>query len=288
MAEVLVKDGSWMFDGRTLRIVPARERSVHKLRQALGELAVPLEAIAGISYEPARKGGRLRLRLREGVDPFTQAAGGRIPDAADPYRLSIDASRTGAAQYFTDEVRNALVIEQVPGGPSDRYLMQGPGVPLTASGGDGTATFDGETIRLEWNWMADEEKRSLGAQQIALRDLLGVEWTPSASLENGNVRFRVRGAVSKVEPKHDPYCLQLWGFDKEVRTVSILLAAIVARLPHPAEPQVVEEAPPPLEPEPGESDVLVRRLRELGELHRDGVLTEEEFAQAKQSLLRRL
>ena len=33
-------------------------------------------------------------------------------------------------------------------------------------------------------------------------------------------------------------------------------------------------------------DVLLRRLRELGELHRDGVLTDEEFAATKAAVLR--
>jgi hypothetical protein len=35
------------------------------------------------------------------------------------------------------------------------------------------------------------------------------------------------------------------------------------------------------------SDALLRRLRELGDLHKDGVLTEEKFTVAKQALLRR-
>jgi hypothetical protein len=32
----------------------------------------------------------------------------------------------------------------------------------------------------------------------------------------------------------------------------------------------------------------LRRLRELGDLHRDGILTDEEFATAKQALLRQM
>src|SRR6476620_8744988 len=114
MAELLTHDGTWTFDDSVIRIVPGRDRGVNKLRQLLGEVAVPLEAVAGIAYEPGRKGGRLRLRLREGADPFNQAALGRIADAADPYQLVVDADRTGAAEYFVDEVRNSLVIEQVP------------------------------------------------------------------------------------------------------------------------------------------------------------------------------
>jgi hypothetical protein len=294
MAEVMVRDGTWTFDGETVRLVPSRDRHVHKLRQLVGERAVPLTAVAGIAYEPGRKGGRLRLRLREGSDPFTQAAHGRIPDAGDPYQLSIDAGRTGVAEYFVDEVRNALLIEQVPEGPSDRYLLSGPSVPLTASAGDGSATFDGESVHLTWNWATEAGKRSAGAQRFAVKDLAGVDWTPSAGLENGHVRFRLKGVMNGPPPKHDPSCLLLWGTEKETRTVAMLLAAVVARLPHPSGvPELeVADAVPSDEGVPGlggdETDGLLRRLRELGELHRDGVLTDEEFTTAKQSLLRRL
>jgi hypothetical protein len=52
-------------------------------------------------------------------------------------------------EFLVDDVRNSLQIWEVPDGPSERYLMPGPGVPLTASAGDGTASFDGERIRLE-------------------------------------------------------------------------------------------------------------------------------------------
>ncbi|WP_329426645.1 DUF4429 domain-containing protein [Streptosporangium sp. NBC_01495] len=294
MAEVMVRDGTWTFDGEILRIVPGRDRSVKKLRQLLGEVRVPLEAVAGIAYEPGKKGGRLRLRLREGADPFNQAARGRIADTADPYQLVVDADRTGAAEYFVDEVRNALVIEQVPDGPSERYLMPGPALPVVVPAGDGTATFDGESIRLEWNWAAEEGKKSAGPQRLALKDLSGVEWFPTAGLENGYLRFQVRGAAAhKLAPKHDPSCLVLWGFDKETRTTALLVAAVLARLPHPSDAQLpsATEPPsiePPAAPAGGDDpDSLLRRLRELGELHRDGILTDEEFTTAKQALLRR-
>ncbi|SMQ18382.1 hypothetical protein SAMN06272771_4832 [Streptomyces sp. Ag82_O1-12] len=45
-----------------------------------------------------------------------------------------------------------------------------------------------------------------------------------------------------------------------------------------------EIAVPP--PASGHHDVLLRRLRELGRLHRDGVLTDEEFAMTKAAVLR--
>ena len=48
------------------------------------------------------------------------------------------------------------------------------------------------------------------------------------------------------------------------------------------------DAVPPGAADPDDADALLRRLRELGGLHRDGVLTDEEFTAAKQAILRRL
>src|SRR3712207_7970124 len=45
---------STLFPYTTLFRSPGHGRGVHKLRTAIGEVTVPLEAIAGISFEPAR------------------------------------------------------------------------------------------------------------------------------------------------------------------------------------------------------------------------------------------
>lgn len=287
MAEVIARDGTWTFDGDTVRVVPGRERGVHKVRQVLGEVAVPLEAVAGASYEPSRKKGRLRLRLRDGADPLAQAARGQLEDSADPYQLTVDSDRTGVAEYFVDEVRNALVVEQVPDGPSDRYLMPGPRVPLTAAAGDGTASFDGERVRLEWNWLTEESKKAAGPQQFALGELVGIEWAPVVGMENGYLRLRLKGATPNLRPQHDPHCLT-WGIRAMGGTTVLLAAAVLARLQHPSGPAPAPALDIPAPAEGDDPDALLRRLRELGELHREGVLTDEEFTKAKQGLLRRL
>lgn len=289
-----MRDGTWTFDSELVRIVPGRDRKVHKLRQALGELTVPLAAIAGVAYEPGRKAGRLRLRLRDGADPFLQIAGGKLSDDADPYRLAVDRDSVGVAEYFVDEVRNAVVIEEVPPGPTEQYLLRGPAVPLTANAGDGTVSFDGTTIRIEWTDWAEEIKKSAGPQQIALEDVASVEWVPIVGFTNGYLRFRVTGA-SALQPKHDPNCIT-WGMVREGGTTSLLAAAVVARRPHPNAPPDhgtdAGLARPRQEVTSGDNgsdhDAVLRRLRELGELHRDGVLTDDEFTAAKQALLRQL
>ncbi|MEY7980075.1 SHOCT domain-containing protein, partial [Streptomyces pilosus] len=46
--------------------------------------------------------------------------------------------------------------------------------------------------------------------------------------------------------------------------------------------------PPAPRPSGDDHDALLRRLRELGELHRSGVLTDEEFTLAKQAVLKHM
>ena len=296
MAEIIQKDGTWVFDGDALRLTPGRDRNVSLLRRTLGELVVPLGALAGISFEQGKKSGRLRLRLRDGADPLLHASGGRLVEPNDPYQLLVESDRYGVAEYFTDEVRNALLLDEVPSDPVDAYLLPGPSVPLSVSAGDGTASFDGEQIRLEWNWKTEDAKAAAGARTLAVTDVVAVEWQPAAGLENGHLRFTVRGAATKAPPKYDPNSVELWGFKKDP-LMALVAAAVQARLPHPSAASAPDV--PPLEPhapkQPAPADVreddhdaLLRRLRELGELHRTGVLTDEEFTMAKQAVLKRM
>ncbi|MEU5975049.1 DUF4429 domain-containing protein [Streptomyces sp. NPDC047315] len=309
MAEIIQKDGTWTFDGDTVRIVPGADKGVGLLRRTLGELAVPLEAVAGASFEPGRKSGRLRLRLRSGADPLLQLTGGRLRDGSAPYALTVDNDRSGVAEYFVDELRNALVIEQIGAESTRRYLLPGPALPISASAGDGTVDFDGEQIRLSWNWKTEESKASGGPRTVDLADVQSVEWQPSGGLENGFLRFAVAKDRSVTPAKYDPYAVDLWGFRKDP-LMALVGAAVVARLPHPYAPvdepaavpaahpvpaltkPAAPQAPPAAAPGGGddgdETDALLRRLRELGELHRTGILTDDEFSTAKQALLKRL
>ncbi|MGC0331813.1 hypothetical protein RKD23_004803 [Streptomyces sp. SAI-170] len=288
MAEIIQRDGTWVFDGDALRLTPGRDKSVGLLRRDLGELVVPLEALAGVSFEQGKRTGRLRLRLREGADPLIQATGGRLTEPQDPYQLLVESDRYGVAEYLTDEVRNALLLDHVPSGPVDRYLLPGPAVPLSASAGDGTAAFDGEQVRLEWNWKTEDAKASAGVRTIAVSDIAAVEWLPAAGLENGHLRFTVKHSPTKAPPKYDPHAVELWGFKKDP-LMALVAAAVQARLPHPVAPADAVQ-PPPLESPTAEDDhdALLRRLRELGDLHRTGVLTDEEFTLAKQAILKRM
>lgn len=306
MAEILQKDGTWTFDGDAVRITPGSGSRIHPVRQALGEVSVPLGALAGIAFEPGRRGGRLRLRLRAGADPLLVAADGRLPEAADPYRLSVEHDRSGVAEYFVEELRNALLLDQVPDGPVDRFLLPGPALPVSGGGGDGTASFDGRTVRLSWNWTAEESKTSSGPSTVPLSEITEVRWLPAMGMENGHLRFLTGGRPATGPAKHDPHALELWGLSRKEHTAVLVAAAVVARLPHPhgaagsdgAEPAAAgravlgpagAQAPEAAAPDAAsDHDALLRRLRELGELHQAGVLTDDEFSIAKQAVLKRM
>lgn len=270
---VTAKDGTWSFDFERLRITPGP--SAHPLRAALGELVVPLAAVADLAWEPARKGGTLRLHPRPGSDPLRQATGGRLPDAADPLRLSVGPDATATAAALAEAVRDARGLAGIGDGPVDTYLVPAPRVPLSFSGEDGVVSFDGERVRIEWGWAADEDKSAGGPRELPLAELEAVEWSAKF------VRFRVRGAALG-DPDEDPNCAKLWGFKKDVGLSALLAAAVTARLPHPKAPAEPAALPPAPQ---ADQDVVLRRLRELGELRRDGVLTEDEFTAAKHKLL---
>ncbi|MEU2741960.1 DUF4429 domain-containing protein [Streptomyces sp. NPDC007095] len=303
MAEIIQRDGTWAFDGSTVRITPGLHRSVPLFRQTYGEIAVPLEAVSGIVYEPERKRGRLRLRLREGADPLLQATGGRLPDAADPYRLTVDIDRTGVAEYVAEEIRHALLLDQIPKEPARAFLLAGPPVPVSVRSSDGTVSFDGAHVRIDWADTSDRVKRATGPRIIAVGDLMQVEWLPNSGYEDGFLRFVTRETVfSKLPPEKDPFALDLWGSARRDLLTALVAAAVTARLPHPSlragehidrPPQLTAATGAGSAPEtasvPAQADhhdVLLRRLRELGELHRDGVLTDEEFAATKAAVLR--
>lgn len=299
MAEIIQRDGAWAFDGTTVRITPGLHRGVPLFRQTYGEIAVPVEAVAGIVYEPERKRGRLRLRLREGADPLLQATGGRLPDAADPYRLVVDMDASGVAEFVAEEVRHALLLDQVPKEPTKAYLLPGPPVPVSVRSSDGTVSFDGTQVRIDWADTADRVKRATGPRIIHVGDLAQVEWRPNTAHEDGLLRFVTRDTVfAKLPPEKDPYALDLWGRARRDLLTALVATAVTARLPHPstrtadghdryADRHPDRSAPAPaVPPQADHHDVLLRRLRELGELHRDGVLTDEEFARTKAVVLR--
>ncbi len=198
----------------------------------------------------------------------------------------MESDRYGVAEYFVDEVRNALLLDQVPSGPVDAYLLPGPSVPLSVSAGDGISELRRRTRAPGVEVAGGGRQVGRRARTLPLADITAVEWQPTVGLENGHLRFTVRAAPTKAPPKYDHNAVELWGFKRDP-LMALVAAAVQARLPHPAAPAAraaLEDARPAEDtpaPAPAttedDHDALLRRLRELGELHRSGVLTDEEF-----------
>jgi hypothetical protein len=172
-------------------------------------------------------------------------------------------------------------------------------VPVSVRSSDGTVSFDGTRVRIDWSDTSDRVKRATGPRIIDVPDLVQVEWLPNSGYEDGFLRFVTREtAFSKLPPEKDPFALDLWGSARRDLLTALVATAVTARLPHPSTrtgeylpgdaprlPLTTRDAVPP-EPQAENHDVLLRRLRELGELHREGVLTDEEFAATKAAVLR--
>ena len=45
-----------------------------------------------------------------------------------------------------------------------------------------TASFDGERVRLEWNWKTEGAKSAGGARTLAVTDITAVTWQPTAGV----------------------------------------------------------------------------------------------------------
>lgn len=234
IAPVVARDGTWTFDGESVRVVPGDDRRVHPLRRALGEVRVPLEVLADITFEEGVHHGRLRMRLRPGADPLLHATGGQLDIMANPYWMRIGREAFKAARAFVTTVGEALPWQD---GPCHRYYLAGPRVPLTAEAYDGTGTFDGTVIRLEWNWLTEEKKKSSGPATLHLEHMTGVDWHPPGEWLTGSLRFRIGGDVVKKSARHDRRCLVVGLSAKEKAATALLAAAVVARLPHPFGPQ---------------------------------------------------
>ncbi len=201
--------------------------------------------------------------------------------------------RAGVAEYVAEEIRHSLLLDQIPSEPTKAYLLPGPPVPVSVRSSDGTVSFDGIQVRIDWADTSDRVKRATGPRIINVSDVVQVEWLPNSGYEDGFLRFVSREtSFSKLPPEKDPYALDLWGSARRDLLTALVATAVTARLPHPSTRTGGEYAervrplaaavPPPAD----QHDVLLRRLRELGELYKDGVLTDEEFAMTKAAVLR--
>ncbi|MFK8846478.1 DUF4429 domain-containing protein [Streptomyces sp. Ac-502] len=287
----------WEFDTDSVLIRFERGIRRPKLFQALGERRVPYEALRSVELSPGRRGTMvLRAVPRPGADPLMEAADGQLKDDLDPYRLALPADRETLAEYYRDELR--AVLGPAAALPADEHLVAAPEPPLTFKAYDGKASFDGDSVAFRWFWTgASSAKWKCGDQHFPVGGLTGVEWRSpeggaGALSGNGYLRLVERGAQDRRpgEADQDPASV-VFGLGYGPVHESLPFAASVL--------QAVRAATPGADAGPGrpvrtrtddrrDPADIADRIRQLGELHTAGLLTDAEFTTKKAELLAEL
>ncbi|MGJ7418267.1 DUF4429 domain-containing protein [Streptomyces cinereoruber] len=166
--------------------------------------------------------------------------------------------------------------------PAERFLVAPPAGPLSFKAYDGKASFDGRAeVSFRWFWTgASSEKWKAGDQTFSVRDLCGIEWR-SPDVFDGHLRLVTRdGGPRPTQPDHDPASV-VFGLGYGLVHESLPFAAAVL-----AAIRASDRAPVPVGSRtPG---AVAERIRHLGELHRAGLVTDEEFSAKKAELLAEL
>ncbi|WP_457458464.1 DUF4429 domain-containing protein [Streptomyces sp. TE5632] len=272
---------AWEFESDSVLIRYERGIRTPKLFQALGERRIPLEAMAGVTLTPGRRGSVvLRVEPRPGADPLMEAAAGQLKESSDPYRLVLPAERETLAEYYADE----LLARLTESGPAERHLVAAPEAPLRFKAYDGKAAFDGTTVSFHWFWTgASSAKWKAGDQRFPVGELSGVEWR-SPEVFEGHLRLLRRDEpASPPQADQDPaavvFGLGYGPVHESLPFAAAVLAAVQTSEPVPA---VVAAA---VRRDPAD---IADRIRHLGELHRAGLVTDEEFSSKKAELLAEL
>jgi hypothetical protein len=278
---------AWEFESDSVLIRFERGIRTPKLFAALGERRIPLEAIAGVTLTPGKRGTVvLRAVPRPGADPLMEAAADQLREGADPYRLVLPAERGTLAEYYADELRARLTGS----GPAERFLVAAPEVPLQFKAYDGKASFDGRAVAFRWFWTgASSAKWKAGDQSFPVRALSGVEWR-SPELFEGYLRLVRRDGVGEqrpvqpVQPDQDPaavvFGLGYGPVHESLPFAAAVLAAVRSAAPADAGPAAAGARRDPAD--------IADRIRHLGELHEAGLVTDEEFSVKKAELLAEL
>lgn len=273
---------AWEFESDSVLIRYERGIRTPKLFQSLGERRVPLEAIAGVTLTPGKRGTvALRIEPRPGSDPLLEAAAGQLKESGDPYRLVLPAERETLAEYYHDELRAQLTES----GPAQEFLVAAPEVPLQFKAYDGKASFDGNNVRFRWFWTgASSAKWKAGDQSFPVSELSGVEWR-SPEVFEGHLRLLLRDSADAqpAQADQDPAAVVFGLGYGPVHESLPFAAAVLAAVRRSGPVAAVPASAPRRDP----ADIA-DRIRHLGELHEAGLVTDEEFSVKKAELLAEL
>ncbi|WP_030910326.1 DUF4429 domain-containing protein [Streptomyces sp. NRRL F-5126] len=298
---------TWEFEGDSVLIRFGRGIRTPRLFQALRERRIPHAALASVSVSPGRRGTVvLRATVRPGADPLMDVAAGQLKEAYDPYRLVLPAGRETLAEYYAEELRSVLSGGADGAEVAEARLVAAPEAPLGFKAYDGKATFDGSRVAFRWSWTgASTEKWKAGDQTFHVGDLQGVEWRSPEAFDgylrlvrresaqgpaHGALRGNIPGqpespeAERRAEADHDPAAVVFGLGYGPVHESLPFAAAVLAAVRGGGGGRTHAVVPAAADP----SGAVADRIRHLGELHRAGLVTDEEFSTKKAQLLAEL
>ncbi|WP_336211038.1 DUF4429 domain-containing protein [Nonomuraea sp. LPB2021202275-12-8] len=292
MDELRGKAASWHFDDENVVIQYNSRWRTHALLKVLARCEIPVPAIAAVDFTSAgKKGWQLQLRLRERADPYA-AVGALLAQKGQPFLLSGGPDTELLAEYHADQLRLAVDAAQRSDTlrPAEEFALGlVPPVPLHIQTSEGTAMFDGETIRLEWSDDASSRKTKKRRVAYALKDIERVDWVPEGPSTEGYLRvvtWEADADAKSAKPSKDLACLLTEDSAKQDAWTLVMAATVTAHLWAKTD-RPAERAQLTATPDTG-PQIVYDRIRELGRLHKEGLLTDEEFASKKAELLDRL
>ncbi|MFD9500566.1 DUF4429 domain-containing protein [Streptomyces sp. NPDC060035] len=302
---------TWEFDTDSLLIRFERGIRTPRLFQSLRERRIPYAALSSVTLTPGRRGTVvLHAVPRPGADPLLEAAAGQLKDGCDPYRLVLPAERETLAEYYADELRSLLGPDAAK--HADGFLVTAPEAPMHFKAYDGRAGFDGVRVSFRWSWTgASSTKWKAGDQTFPVAELSDVQWRSPEALE-GYLRLIVRGAAGDADeggPVHalgpdaaqgaqqpavrhvpvdqDPAAV-VFGLGYGPVHESLPFAAAVLESVRRTQAVPVAAALAPVGGQRRDPADIAERIRHLGELHRAGLVTDDEYSAKKAQLLAEL
>lgn len=294
MEELRGHHGIWRLDEERVDVLFGTGRKVPSLYRALGHCSVPLAAVSAVDFDRGdrKRGWRLKLRLGEGMDPYSRmGAPGR--EALTPLLLTGPHEQELLAEYFADQIAaSARLTRETEGTPDPGEVARGlvASLPLQARTGEGSAAFDGSRVRLQWDgWFASTVKSQEKAREYQLSEIEEATWHPQADITEGYLRIVLRGVTipEATELSNDFFTLAAHGAKGSEETL-LLAATVNAHLQKAGKAEKTAEPAALPEATSDTGEAIFAKIRELGRLHEEGLLTEEEFSTKKAELLARL
>lgn len=300
MEELRGHHGIWRFDEESVRVSFGTGRKVPALFKALGQCSVPLAAVREVEFDPGdrKHGWRIRLRLVDGADPYARLETGGVTHTTTPLQLTGPHDLELVAEYCADRItesaRYAREILTAPLDPVQVSLGLVARPPFQSRTGEGLALFDGDRLHFQWDgWMASTAKGQEEARDFPFAEIECLKWHPQVDFDEGYLRVVLRGVTlpEASELENDFFTLASHG--QKGSEESLLMAATVnAHIALAGEGAALEGAGAPAElaaARPADdSEAIFAKIRELGSLHAEGLLTDSEFSTKKAELLDRL